>query len=205
VRDSKRGSRDELDRWYASDVDPWSFASASRDRYRAALRMIDGALEGRSPARALEVGCAEGLLTAELGRRCAEVLAIDVSAVALERARERCADQPTISFALADIRDGLDLGEFDLVVCMDVIDSILRPVARRKATSAVADSVAPAGHLLVSAVTDDPALNGVMAASLGRGGERIMRRFVRHGRLREIESVETELHLVTLFAAAAVG
>jgi 2-polyprenyl-3-methyl-5-hydroxy-6-metoxy-1,4-benzoquinol methylase len=205
MSDSKRASRDELESWYTSGVDPWRFASVSRDRYRAALRMIDGVFGDRSLPRALEIGCAEGLFTSMLGPRCAELLAIDVSAVALERARERCVDQPTIRFAQGDVREGLDLGRFDLVVCMDVIDSILRPVARRIATSAVADCVGPDGHLLVSAVTDDPSLKGIMAASLGRGGARIMRRFAREGSLRPVESVETELHLVTLFEAGGDG
>jgi 2-polyprenyl-3-methyl-5-hydroxy-6-metoxy-1,4-benzoquinol methylase len=161
--------------------------------------MIDGVLDKRSRPRALEIGCSEGLFTAELGPRCTDLLAIDVSAVALERARQRCADQPMTRFARADVRDGLDFGQFDLVVCMDVMDSILRPLARRGATSAVTDCLAPGGHLLVTAVIDDPALSGIMAASLGRGGARIMRRFARRGGLRVIESAETELHLVTLF------
>jgi SAM-dependent methyltransferase len=205
IRDSKHGSRDELEQWYTSDVDPWSFASVSRDRYRTALRMIDDLLYQRPLPRALEIGCAEGLFTAELGPRCADLLAVDVSAVALERARERCADQPTVRFARADVREGLDFGQFDLVVCMDVIDSILRPLARRRATSSVTDCVACGGHLLVTAVTDDPALNGIMAASLGRGGARIMRGFARRGTLRELETAETELHLVSLFEAVGGG
>lgn len=70
---------------------------------------------------ALDLGCGDGRLTAEL--TSGPTIAADVSRVALERARGRL---PAVDFAELD--PGADLpfrdGEFDLVLCADVIEHV---------------------------------------------------------------------------------
>lgn len=72
-------------------------------------------------ASALDLGCGDGRLTAEL--RARELVAADVSEVALERARARLPSaaalqlQPDAPLPLAD-------GSFDLVLCTETIEHV---------------------------------------------------------------------------------
>jgi ubiquinone/menaquinone biosynthesis C-methylase UbiE len=71
--------------------------------------------------RALDVGCGDGRLTAELD--AASLTAADVSAVALERARGRV---PEASFVELDpdVPFPLDDSSFDLVLCAETIEHV---------------------------------------------------------------------------------
>lgn len=72
-------------------------------------------------ARILDAGCGTGMLSVELARRGADVVASDLSPTLIALARER---QPTdlgtgrIEFTVGDMLDG-SLGRFDIVVSMD--------------------------------------------------------------------------------------
>ena len=70
--------------------------------------------------RALEIGCSIGVFTQALAARCDAVLAVDLASRALERARERCAEQPHAEFRLMRIPESLPEGEFDLIVISEV-------------------------------------------------------------------------------------
>ena len=76
-----------FERMYREDEDPWGFGTSA---YEAAKydRTI-AALGDRRFHRALELGCSIGVLTARLAERCDELIALDTSATAVERARER--------------------------------------------------------------------------------------------------------------------
>lgn len=64
--------------------------------------------------RALDVGCGAGRLTRELSVRCREVVAIDVDASALSRARECAA--PNVTCVLGDVMTHpFDEGAFDFI------------------------------------------------------------------------------------------
>ena len=71
--------------------------------------------------RALDLGCGDGRLTAELD--AGELTAADVSAVALSRARERLRDA---SFAELEPDAPLPFGDgaFDLVLCAETIEHV---------------------------------------------------------------------------------
>jgi SAM-dependent methyltransferase len=74
-----------------------------------------------SPARALDLGCGDGRLTAELA--ATELTAADVSPVALERAGRRLPGA-----TLAELRPDAPLpfadGEFDLVLCAETLEHV---------------------------------------------------------------------------------
>lgn len=74
---------------YREQADPWGFATDPEElaRYDAVMR----ALEGRRYRRAFEPGCSVGVLTERLAQVCDAVDAVDLSAAAVARARERCA------------------------------------------------------------------------------------------------------------------
>jgi SAM-dependent methyltransferase len=71
--------------------------------------------------RALDLGCGDGRVTAEL--RCGEITGADVSAVALERARGRLADATFVRL-VPDEPIPLDDSEFDLVLCVHTVEHV---------------------------------------------------------------------------------
>jgi ubiquinone/menaquinone biosynthesis C-methylase UbiE len=71
--------------------------------------------------RALDLGCGDGRLTAELD--AVELTAADVSAVALERARRRLPDA-TLLLVHTDAVLPFDDGGFDLVMCAETLEHV---------------------------------------------------------------------------------
>lgn len=108
-----------FDRLYARDPDPWCFeTSAYEDRkYTATL----DALPAQRYARALEIGCSIGVLTARLAPRCDELLALDVSRKALAAARQRCRGMKQIRFTTGQVPRDWPVGRFDLIVLSEVL------------------------------------------------------------------------------------
>jgi O-antigen biosynthesis protein len=71
--------------------------------------------------RALDLGCGDGRLTTEL--RAREAVGVDVSKVALERAR-RGAPAAELVHVEVDAQLPLDDAAFDLVLCADVLEHV---------------------------------------------------------------------------------
>lgn len=108
-----------FERLFAADPDPWGFETRAYEarKYDHTL----AALRGRRFRRGFEIGCANGVLTRRLADRCDSLLAIDVSATALARARARCADLPHVRFAAMRFpRQVPDTAPFDLIVVSEV-------------------------------------------------------------------------------------
>lgn len=113
------------------------------------LDQLDGGVDGLT---ALVVGCGLGDDAAELARRGAIVTAFDVSATAVQWARERFGELG-IDFVVADLFD-LPAGwarSFDVVVEVRTIQS-LPPSVRAPASAAVGRCVGPQGLLVVVAL-----------------------------------------------------
>jgi SAM-dependent methyltransferase len=107
-----------FERLYREHPDPWRFADSAYEhaKYEATL----AALPRARYEAALELGCSIGVLTRRLGERCSDLLAIDVAEEALERARERCRDQPQVRFGLHHLPREFPGGRFDLVLLSEV-------------------------------------------------------------------------------------
>jgi SAM-dependent methyltransferase len=73
------------------------------------------------PASALDLGCGDGRLTAQLGAR--ELVAADVSEVALERARLRVPSATAVQLAPDEPLPLAD-GSFELVLCAETIEHV---------------------------------------------------------------------------------
>lgn len=103
---------------YKNNPDPWEFETSAyeRDKYAATIT----ALGSERAESALEVGCANGVLTQALADHCQALLAIDVSPTALRQAKARCADLPHVTFRLAGLPDDEIPGAFDLIVLSEV-------------------------------------------------------------------------------------
>jgi SAM-dependent methyltransferase len=104
---------------FQGDTDPWDLESSA---YEAAkFEASVAALGGRHYRRGFEIGCAGGTLTRRLAPWTADLLAIDISATALERARKRCEGLTQVRFArMAFPRDTPDEPPFDLMVMSEV-------------------------------------------------------------------------------------
>jgi hypothetical protein len=103
---------------YATESDPWRFASSpyERDKYAATL----SALPRAHYASGLEVGCSIGVFTHELCPRCDTLVGLDVVPSVLDAARVRCADCPNARFELAAVPGAWPEGRFDLIVISEV-------------------------------------------------------------------------------------
>ena len=108
-------------------------------------------------ARALEIGCGEGLLTERLAPLAGEMLAVDISDLAVTRARERFATLHNVRVERMDMLVDKFHETFDLVAASEVLYYLERdqlPEAARK----VKGLVKPGGALLLAharAMADD--------------------------------------------------
>lgn len=134
----RRGYFDAL---YAADPDPWRFETSAYEdaKYAATL----AALPRPRYARALEVGCSIGVLTARLASRCDRLTGTDVAAAALARAAERCRGLPGVAFAHGAFPDDAPPGPFDLIVFSELLYYF--SAARLEAVAARARALAAPG------------------------------------------------------------
>lgn len=105
-------------RVYAADPDPWRFETSDYERDKYAVTLA--ALPLPRYERAFELGCSNGVLTAQLALRCRTLLAVDVDESALERARMRCASLQQVEFARMQVPDETPEGAFDLILVSEV-------------------------------------------------------------------------------------
>jgi 2-polyprenyl-6-hydroxyphenyl methylase / 3-demethylubiquinone-9 3-methyltransferase len=103
--------------------------------------------------RALDVGCGAGLLCEPLARLGAAVTGIDASAENIEAARAHAAGSGLeIDYRTGDIAH-LDLGRFDLVTALEVIEHVADKPAF---CVALAKSLAPGGLMVLSTPNRTP-------------------------------------------------
>lgn len=125
----KRKTREKMDRVFSRGPDPFRYETDAYERGR--LDAMFAAVSDRRWKRCGEFGCAEGSFTLRLAGICDEVLGVDVSPMAVERARERLAARDNVGFERADLRDWDDGGRtFDLLVFGDVLYYLDKPGAR---------------------------------------------------------------------------
>lgn len=142
-------TRRKMNRQFGKRRDPFGYDAAPYEAAR--LEAMDAALAD-CRGRVLEAGCAEGHLTARLTSRGAAVTALDISRVALERAREKA---PSASFVEADLLawEPGAAAPFDAAIFGDVLYYLDRPgVAAEFAAffPRAASWLAPGGRLLLA-------------------------------------------------------
>jgi SAM-dependent methyltransferase len=122
-------------------------------RYRdAAEKAVLVARHGRrlaAPARVLEVGCGDGRWTAWLARRARHVVAVDISAQMIARARRYLGDQgiDNVELQVASMEELAQMPAFDLIYlgsCMHYMSD----AAIEEAIPSISAMLAPAGTLL---------------------------------------------------------
>ena len=105
-------------------------------------RALDLGLRGR---RALDLACGTGNSTGPLLDRGYSVVGCDVSSAMIEEARRKYPAHAD-AFLVADVRDLPDLGQFDLILCLDDAVNYLLSIEELEATFAgVARLLSPRG------------------------------------------------------------
>lgn len=168
---------DYFDNLYAADPDPWRMETSAYEAAKYAATLA--ALPRPRYARAIEIGCSVGVLTALLAPRCDHLVAIDIAQAALDRAAERCRGLP-VQFERSTLPDRAPPGKFDLIMLSEVIYYFNRPVVARLA-KAVAAMAAPAADIMLVhwlGETPDYPLSGeeAVAAFEASGSWEVMRR-----------------------------
>jgi LmbE family N-acetylglucosaminyl deacetylase len=110
---------DHFESMFEQSRDPWGYDSEPYEADRFARTIA--ALGQRRYAHALELGCANGALTARLIAHCDAILATDVSYAALDAARARLDGENAVTFEQGSLPDDLPQGQFDLIVISDML------------------------------------------------------------------------------------
>jgi peptidoglycan/xylan/chitin deacetylase (PgdA/CDA1 family)/SAM-dependent methyltransferase len=153
-------NRSFFDHLFATEPDPWGYGSDYEQRkYEQTLAMLpDGPIE-----RCLEIGCAEGHFTVQLAPRVKQLVAADISRVALARAAERCAEHTNVSFLALDLSSAEIPGGQNVIVCSEILYYLADREVLDDAAKRIAASLVPGGHLVMAhahLLIDDPGVPG---------------------------------------------
>jgi O-antigen/teichoic acid export membrane protein/SAM-dependent methyltransferase len=184
--------------------DPWGYGTEWGARHvKLTDSLIELAVREGPVRRALDIGCGEGWFTERLLSRSEEVVAVDISPVALERARRRCGGAPHVHFERWDLFEGESLGKFDLVLALGVLELFRRPRLVRRARRRILETLAPGSRLIVTTTKQSPVVeNACWSAALVRGSVQVDRFLRASGRLELRAQAESETHTTTLYRLA---
>ena len=160
---------DVFDRLYASDPDPWGFATSPYEgaKYRDTLDQLDAAAPGRRFGRAAELGCSIGVFTTMLAPRCDELIGIDAAAAAIDAASARCATLPHVRVTCGVLPAAWPDGMFDLFVFSELLYFLCEADLDRLAEAARA-AAAPHAVIVVANWTGETDTPHTGDAAAGR-------------------------------------
>ncbi|MEK7388409.1 MAG: class I SAM-dependent methyltransferase [Elusimicrobiota bacterium] len=143
-------TRRKMNRQFRRREDPFGYCTTPYERVR--LEALEEVLGAGPLNAALEAGCAEGHFTERLARRAAEVTGLDISAVALVRARRRV---PSAAFIEGDLLSWTPPSgaSYDAIVLGDVLYYLDRPGVAAEFSALfgrIASWLAPGGRLLLA-------------------------------------------------------
>ena len=197
------GARAHFEATFARQADPWRYTHPyETTKYEETLDL----LPRRRIGRALEIGCAEGRFTRQLSPRVGELVALDISRIALDRAAARCAGLANVRFARLDLKEDALPGSFDLIVCSELLYYIGDREDLRRAAEKVASALRTGGHLLTAhahQLVDEP---GEPGFDWGHPfGARVIGEAFAAAGLQLEEELRTPAYRVQRFARAPLG
>ena len=103
---------------YSFNSDPWDFENSSyeHDKYRASIDIFNN----HTFKNGLEIGCSIGVQTCYFAKICKELLAVDISNIAVGEAKKRCSAFSNITIKALDITKYFPTGNFDLITLCEV-------------------------------------------------------------------------------------
>ena len=111
-----------LEETFNEKADPWNFEGSADERAR--FQKTWELVPSSSYRRILEIGCAEGHFTEQIAGRFpdADVVAVDLVPLAVDRAKARCVGWPNVRVRCLDVgKEPID-GAYDLIFCMGVLE-----------------------------------------------------------------------------------
>jgi peptidoglycan/xylan/chitin deacetylase (PgdA/CDA1 family)/SAM-dependent methyltransferase len=180
-----------------AEEDPWDYGNSAYERWKFDQTL--SLLPARRFARALELGCAEGHFTARLAPLVGQLIAIDISPTAIDRARKRCAGLDNVRCQVLNLAGEPLPSKLDLILCSEVL-FYLPPEVLDKVAAKIAASLKPGGHLLLAhgnVIADDRTRTGF---DWGHpfGAKTIGKVFVGLDRLAMLKELRTPLYTVQL-------
>lgn len=153
--DDRRAEKNLLDEFYTEE-DPYGFERPEEAiRFERGLQMLEEVRGADRFGRAFEIGCSEGKFTAMLASRCENLLGVDLSERALDRARRRCSDFTNIDFAVWNLRYDVVPGKFNLILAIGVVEYVRRPSAIAVIRERMVSAIDPGGYLLIGTTVSD--------------------------------------------------
>jgi SAM-dependent methyltransferase len=134
-----------FDELYRDGGDPWDFDTSAYEARKRAVTLAS--LPRERYRRAFEPGCSIGTLTQQLAERCDELLAADVSELAVARTRERLGDRPGVRVERLEVPLEWPAGTFDLMVFSE-LGYFLAPIELDALLDLSTASLEPAGDLI---------------------------------------------------------
>ncbi|MEM4380228.1 MAG: trifunctional glycosyltransferase/class I SAM-dependent methyltransferase/polysaccharide deacetylase, partial [Thermoplasmatales archaeon] len=198
----KTNPRAHFEELFSKNPDPWNYTNAyEQTKYEQTLSLIpDGPIE-----KALELGCAEGHFTVQFAPRVNYLLAADISQTALNRAAERSKKFKNVVFRCLDMTKDPIPGQFDLIVCSEVLYFVGDKRRLRAMADKLANSLKPGGHLLMAhanLIVDEPNRPGFNWGH-AFGAKVIGETFASHRYLEFRKELRTPLYRIQLFRRRA--
>lgn len=193
-------------KYIETHTDPWGYSSSAftQQKFTTVAEML--ADLGRKFERALEIGCAQGAMTARLAPLCNRLVAVDFVPAALERAQARC-QASNISFKRWDLKADPTPGQFDLIVITDVLGSLGGRADIRRASVKLVSALTPGGYLLYGDYVGDGDTRRIQNGWIGRlllfRPAKILRIIASQPALDQVALRYTERHVLALFQRRA--
>ncbi|MER9872985.1 trifunctional glycosyltransferase/class I SAM-dependent methyltransferase/polysaccharide deacetylase [Mesorhizobium sp. M0195] len=200
-----RHDKDRTSFWngYFATEDPWNYGSSyEQEKYERQLEILPAGPIGR----ALELACAEGHFTRQLAPRVSHLTATDISAIAIERARARCSDQPNVEFGELDFTADTLPGEMDLIFCSEVLYYLDDLAELQRFAKKVVEALAPGGSFISAhafVLRDNPERTGFDWNTFG--AQAISETLAGTEGLVLEQSIQTELYRIDRFRRLSPG
>lgn len=190
--------RSYFETMFAAQSYPWQYATAYEQvKYEQTLSLLPSEQIGK----ALELACAEGHFTVQLAPHVQNLVAADISQIALERTAERCKGLHNVQFMQVNLTCDSLPEAIDLIVCSEV----LYYIGTREDLSSIAQKLASAltqsGYLLMAhanLVVDEPTQCG-FNWDLPFGAKAISEAFLSNPLLHLVKEIRTPLYRIQLF------
>lgn len=200
-----RHDKDRTSFWngYFATEDPWNYGSSyEQEKYERQLEILPAGPIGR----VLELACAEGHFTRQLAPRVRHLTATDISAIAIERARARCGDQPNVEFGVLDFMADTLPGEMDLIFCSEVLYYLDDLAELQRFAKKVVEALAPGGSFISAhafVLRDNPERTGFDWNTFG--AQAISETLAGTAGLVLEQSIQTELYRIDRFRRLSPG
>ena len=110
---------DHFEQLYAADSDPWRLQTTWSEHHKR--RIIGRALGPQRHDRGLELGCGSGITTRHLAKHFHQLLAVDGSPSAVERARSEVAGLSHVAVVEAALPLSLPRTAFNAVIASEIL------------------------------------------------------------------------------------